>query len=451
MGRNEKEYNSLLALRSALLCKETAKARKAETQKKLNEMKFSMTPPEQKRIVISAHEDKLRKKFAAPIVKKAKNEAKDRDIGLTRVRNFFLILVSLALLASGAFLGFKLGVWSYQSTMDVTIDPEQNIGASEALGVYLFAVTFVLIGICIPLFCYGIKEDLSGLIVLGFVFVIGAVVTLILSFHKFYANSEGFFVSILFFFASLFMIGYFLLALLKILLCIAVGGGLIFCGIRLIYWISRESDSINTYKTPVIDFSKIEKTEDFQKALALDRKATQDAKIQYQLDYEKEKEIFFAQQGVYRDAINKYNGIMTDCDRTINSAVFLNAAYRNLDMVDTIIYYMEFNQADTIKEALKEYKYDKQSAAQNQKLEELEKRLREQVAENARLRKTIKHLYSEHEKKLEQMERAKEERYEKLQEKLDVMRKERWEQTRSIEKQISSSADLLYWQIYHKL
>ncbi len=451
MGRNEKEYHSLLALRSTLLCKKTAQERKAETQRKLNEMKFSMTPPEQKRIVVSAHEDKLRKEFAEPTLKKARNEAYDRDIGLTRARNFFLVLISLALLAFGAFLGYKLGVWSYQSTIDVTVNPDKNIGSSEAIGVYLFALTFVLAGICIPLFYYGIEEEISALTVLGVVFVIGAVVSLIISFNKFYANSEGFFIGILFFFASLFMIGYFLLALLKILLCVAVSGGLIFGGIRLLYWISRESMGVNTYKAPVIDFSSIEKTEDFQKALALDRKATQDAKIQYKQDYEKEREIFSAQQGVYRDAINKYNGIITDCDRAINSASFLNASYRNLNMVETIIYYMEFNRADTVKEAVNEYTRDKQAAQQNKKLADLEKRLREQIAENERLRKTITRLHSEHEKKLDQMERAKEERFEKLQEKLDVMRKERWEQTRSIEQQISSSADSLYWQLYRKL
>lgn len=47
--------------------------------------------------------------------------------------------------------------------------------------------------------------------------------------------------------------------------------------------------------------------------------------------------------------------------------------------------------------------------------------------------------------------RAEDERFAKIQDKLDLMRKERYEQTGSIEKQISSSADSIYWQLYHKL
>ena len=451
MAKNEKEYQSLLVLRGALLSKKTAQERKSETQRKLGEMQFSMTPPEQKKIVVSAHEDKIRKEFAAPTLKMARQKATDRDGTLTKVRNFFLVLFSVALLALGIFLGYKLGVWSYRSSMDFIMLSPHDLGFTEALGIYLFALAFVLFGICVPLFYYGVQAEIPALNILGFVFVIGGLVSTIFSFNKFYANSEGFFVTILYAIASVLSIGYFLVALFKILVCLAASGGAIFAGVRLLYWVFRESYRVNTYHAPVIDYSEIEKTAAFKKALELDRKATQDAKIQYKEDYEKERQIFMAQQGVYRDAIGKYNGIITECDKTINSATFLNASYRNLEMVDTLICYMDFQRADTIKEAVNEYTRDMQAAKQSQKLSVLEKQLREQIRENERLRKTIVNLQSEHEKKLEQMERAKTERFEKLQEKLDEMRRERWEQTRMIEKEISSSADSIYWQLYRKL
>jgi hypothetical protein len=215
--------------------------------------------------------------------------------------------------------------------------------------------------------------------------------------------------------------------------------------------VSQESEEVKTYKAPVIDFSEIEKTEEFKKALELDRKATQEAKAKYRKDYEKEREIFTAQQGVYRDAIGKYNSIIADCDKAINSATFLTATYRNLDMVNTIIYYIDSHRADNIKEAVNEYTRDKQNAERNKQIAVLEKKLREQMAENKRLRNTVAEFRSEYERKLEQAERAEEERFEQLQDKLDVMREERWEQTRSIEREISDSADMIYWQLYRKL
>ena len=81
----------------------------------------------------------------------------------------------------------------------------------------------------------------------------------------------------------------------------------------------------------------------------------------------------------------------------------------------------------------------------------MEKKLREQIAENKRLRNAVAEFRSEYERKLEQAERAEEERFEQLQDKLDVMREERREQTRSIEREISDSADMIYWQLYRKL
>jgi uncharacterized membrane protein (DUF485 family) len=451
MAKNEKEYSSLVALRGALLSKKSAQERKNETQKKLNEMRFSMEAPEQKRIVVSAHEDKIRNDFAEPTLKKARAEARERDRGLTGARNFFLIVLSIAIIALGVFLGYKLGAWSFNSSLNAIVDPSENVGSAEAIGVYLFALTFVLAGISMLLFGYGVDQGMPAITTFGVIFAIGAVASLIASFANFYSSSEGFFYGVLLFIASFFMIGDFIVTLFKILVAAAVAGGLIIGGVRLIYWVSQESEEVNTYEAPVIDFSEIEKTEEFKKALELDRKATQEAKAKYRKDYEKEHEIFTAQQGVYRDAIGKYNSIIADCDKAINSATFLTATYRNLDMVNTIIYYIDSHRADNIKEAVNEYTRDKQNAERNKQIAVLEKKLREQIAENKRLRNTVAEFRSEYERKLEQAERAEEERFEQLQDKLDVMREERWEQTRSIEREISDSADMIYWQLYRKL
>lgn len=451
MERNEKEYQSLLALRETLVSKRTAQERKSALEKKLNEMVFSMTPPEQKRIVVSAHEDKIRNEFAEPTIKRARNQANKRNRRLTRTRNFFVVLASIALFALALFLGYKLGIWGYNSFLTFTIDPDQNISSSEAIGIYLFALTFILGGLCVPFFCYAYKEDIGFLNIFGAVFAIGAVVSLICSFVKFYEKSEGFFETIFFFFASILMIGYFFVALFKLTICVAVSGGLIFAGARLLYWLCEESSDVNTYHSPVIDFSEIEKTENFKKALALDRQATQNAINRYKADYENERELFSAQQCVFRDMIGKYTKIITECDKNIKEASFLYTSYRNLNMVETIIYYLESHRAYDIVGAVNRYEEDLKAAKADKRLAEMDKLLRQQVEENQRLRKTVARLRSELDDRMEKMERSAEERSEQLQNKLDIMREERREQSERIEREIRASANSICYKLYYNL
>ena len=451
MERNEKEYQSLLALRETLATKHSAQERKSATEKKLNAMKFDMTPPQQKKIVVSTHEDTIRKEFAAPTIKRARKDAYHRDRKLTATRNVFVVLASILLFAFALFLGYKLGVWGYNSFLSFTIDPDKNISISEAIGIYLFALTFVFAGLCIPFFYYAYQEDIGFLNIFGAAFSVAALISLIISFAKFYEKSEGFFETILFAFASILMIGYFLVALFKLIILVAVSGGLIFAGCRLLFWLREESSDINTYRAPVIDFKEIEKTEDYKQALALDRKATQDAIKRYKADYEKERELFLAQQGVYRDTVGKYNRIIAECDTKIKAATFLYESYRNLDMVGMLIYYLESQRAYDIVGAVNKYNDDLKAAKADKKLAEMEKLLRQQVEENQRLRKTVSKLRSELDVRMERMERSAEERAEQLQNKLDIMREERKEQTDRIASEIRDSAKSICTKLYYNL
>lgn len=385
MADKNQEYNSLLKLRDAIIGKAEAQKKLKSTTQSLNNMKFTL-PLVSERPSITIHTDALKEKYEDPSINIARKAARKRDQRINPIKNFFLVLLAITVLILGGLLIYLAARWSWNTSINSMITQPymgEMIDYVVAVGIHLFALSImcIILTAIVGRIAYNSLDHTGWFVALSVILGVCSLASLIASFSYYYSIYNGFWEHLLGFIASFLFFPKFLTAffiiipfILTIGLTLGGSGYLIFICFRGV------STRISTYKKPQLDYTPLYESDEYKQAVILDQEATRQDRAEYSVCYQNEKANFEKRQATYRQAIAKYQSIINSCDHTINNANFLHFSYRNLDSVNTILYYFDYNRADSIKEAINEYIRDQQfismknqlAAAQQEHMRQME-------------------------------------------------------------------------------
>ena len=127
------------------------------------------------------------------------------------------------------------------------------------------------------------------------------------------------------------------------------------------YHYNKAIDKDNTdFTKKDYDYSKLYETEEYQKACQTDRLNAEKKRASYQKAYEKACATHQEQLKIHEQKLKDYqqrvldaaNDLKNNINAQIKASTVLHDDQKNLDMIYSILYWMEHNYADTIKEAL---------------------------------------------------------------------------------------------------
>ena len=123
-----------------------------------------------------------------------------------------------------------------------------------------------------------------------------------------------------------------------------------------------------------LDYTPLYNSDEYKEAKKLDAEYNRELD---KINLQKQKDIA-AKEADHVDhlqkTVNKYWSIIRNCKATIeNASEFLHPSYHNLKSLDTIIYYFEYNRADTITKAINEYIRDQQHIQMINKLDDMQR------------------------------------------------------------------------------
>lgn len=394
MAINQTEYQALRKLRDALaalpiLAKgyNDAKANEEAHQKTLSAAQtYIQNPPP---FQINTYKTKLLEEFRKDAkesdrraTKRAEASENKRCLFLTVLRMTLLILATLIVLGVTAFLTYICAKWSWNSSI-TSLMGYDDLPYKTSVGVHLFALSIVLtIFAFIFLVISKIFDEYIILTIPMLLFWVAAVVALIASFPYYYSDMgfwEGLFMGTI---GAIFLIPIALLSILKIFvfvlaLCVALcgTGGMIYlcCFIQGEYPISRRYVGRVNTALRALDETPLRQSEIFKEATKLDEEIASEKSA---AELERQKGIVCSEQKyvmIYSKQKEDYLKDWRKCKQVIDSSTFLNKAYHTVRQIDTILYYFDYNRADTIKEALNLYVQDQQHMQIINKLDQIRK------------------------------------------------------------------------------
>lgn len=396
MGTNNSQYEKLVKLRHAIASlpaarKEMGFAQEAQKrhQEKLRAAQNFIAKP------IPANAEKytgqLKWKFETEArqvdtiaTNKARNRAKRQDNADITAKRFFLILATLVVFAVTAYLVYIAAQWSWETSLSTLIDIS-DATYKEAVGLHLFALSIaLLIGGVIML---GFTNILDGAVETAIsifaetIMMIASTVSFFASFFYYFADASGFwdvFWHILVIIPAAFVS---IAALWRAFVFVATVV-LFFTSVLLMMTAVHNTEKKKTNYSLIVkndavkalDYTPLYNSDEYKEAKKLD--AEYDRELD-KINLQKYKDIVANETDCidyWQKTANKYWSIVCNCNSTIKDAAeFLHPSYHNLKSLDTIIYYFEYNRADTITKAINEYIRDQQHIQMINKLDEMQR------------------------------------------------------------------------------
>ena len=412
MARDELEYKKLTDLWNALINKQNAEKCLEQTNEEIRNLK-PQTPesiPVLKKCTWAT--DALKEAYAAPYKKEAKRIADNKKSAADSRRillSIVVIIAALALFALAVWMVVKLAQWGDQiSFYKMRVEGED---ASIYTGVHFLALSVLLA--VIAAICFRRADDSTIWMVVSIGTVIAAVIIFIISLVKYWGVVDGFgpFIGA--------VVGIFLLipdwfvALFSYAIVIVpmyVVPPLIIWGVIAFFDMSHTAPgSSKYYVEPKVDFSPLYNSNEYKSA----QKKDDDVSKKWEKEYiELKKKYDSLCQSMYQTYLAKkkqlesnadiYKQKIAQCNSQINSATFIHSSYRNINMMQTIFYYINYNYADNLKEALNVYRDDEHK----KKVLALEKaRLDEIATHNRRMEEEARKLRQAEEAHMAQMRR----------------------------------------------
>ena len=351
------DYQMLLNLRNAIVGAEQARTKIQDAKGEITTVEKTQKELGPEKVHYSYYTKALEKEYAAPYNQKALKKANIRDVGLNCARTWFFVLLIGAILVVGYWVFAKFVFsWSWTNPIEAMQTGEGALEKGQAISVYLIPYVLVFVGAGALLWFLYEQTDEDWMNVCKWISFGVAIVFAIASAAFYLQEGEGFFdfvlnliglpVAIFLYFSkvltSLFFAIVFLISLIAPL---AAAIGLI-C-------LLRSFDEISTYRKPEIDYTPLYETKKYKEAKELDRK--EEAELQREADrnYEKKKENLAKKKLVLNTSILQYNTVLARCNKII-AETDIHPSYKNLEKVDNLLYYFEYNRADTLIKAVNE-------------------------------------------------------------------------------------------------
>ena len=243
-----------------------------------------------------------------------------------------------------------------------------------AVGIHLFALFFVLAVIAVV--CGFMAVSVTPAFAAGsVVFGLSGVVSLFASFAYFYSEATGFWSGVTYFFSALLYTPKFFSALLYVLpFCLAVIGTVALVAVLLYLCTKGVVTEIDTYEKPPIDLTKLKATPEYKAAEKRDAEATEKARAEYTIVYNKAKLAFNEKKEQLRLNVNRYAEIYNDCLKRIKAAKCVPNDKKTFEWISIILHYIDNGTARDAVDALREYKHDLEMAELREMITEMKKR-----------------------------------------------------------------------------
>lgn len=406
MARNEAEYQKLKQLHQALLNKNHYQKALKKVSDLLTNMGEPKLPAKPSVFVCTRYTEEAEGNYAHPAFVAARQRANRLNTLASVAKTGVAVLLALGVLALIVWLYVAMMPWLSEISLSKMTLPDGD--GQIFIAVHLFALA-ILLGIATAIVSF--TADAWG--------VIPGILTgisLIASIVMYCGQIDGFGAFIGSLFAPFLLIGDFFVALFaEVVLLIPAG-----VVVLIIVWICLKCDWFENvlyghefFQAPEVDFTPLYQTEEYAEAKKRDEEVTKKFENEYPAllaKYEEccktRREIHALTKKHYQDLIREYKSMIADCDKVISGATFLHSSYRNVKMIDTILYYIDHNRAETIMQALNKYDDDEHKRAELKlKKEEIEainnytRRLQEEArrareAEDARMAR-IKAMHEE--------------------------------------------------------
>ncbi len=379
MARNMQEYNTLLNLRKAIKAKAAATAKMQQLKLDYDRASCNLLPPGKANTTVTTCQDSLKQALYNAVESKLIAKASKKADNVDTIKKLGLFFLLSAILGVGGYFTFLLAQKSWNDS--IVAMENSNFGLADsmvsyncAVGVHLmaFSVMLFVFSIAIGLIIIATKHDSAGTIVMT-TGIIASIVFCIMSFSYYYRECEGFWEVMGYFFNSFALIGLFFDSITRIVIfLLALSTTVLLSVLVFLMLIQPVSDTVSIVP-PTIDYSELYATPEYKEAVRLDAEASKKSKENYDAYYQEEKRLSAKKQSIISGQMEVCSKILTQCNQTIQEASkILHPSYHNLDSLDMIISYIEFNRADTIKEAINEYIRDSQYMKIMGKLDEIQ-------------------------------------------------------------------------------
>ena len=368
------DYQMLLKLRNAIIGEKEAKQNSQSTQNEISRLSSRRNSVRQETKKYTKNADELEQAFRAPHVDAATRKAKNKDRTINFLLESLLVVAVLAILGLGGWLIYTVGAWSWNTPIQAMIT-NPYLGDSPidywfAVGIHLFALAALLGGIA------GILGYKSQDAIYDNIMVIGAWVSgvlsgisLIVSLCYYYSDCGGVGRFLLYLVGSVMFVPKFFVSLFYCFLFLACVAGVLFGGGFVIYKIFK-IEKVETPLSVKVDCEELYDSDEYKKAKELDAEINQKVQQEYALCYQKTIQNYDQRIDVLKDAVKKYNAIASNCAAIIRSTD-INPTYKTLENLDILLYYFEYNRADTLKEAVNEFVRDQQFLCLKDQLDKL--------------------------------------------------------------------------------
>ena len=381
MSKNIQEYNALRKLRDALYGKKIATEKLNQMNTEYKNSACKLLPPDKADTRVTICQDALKKRVYDAV----ESRIQDRVIGRSNAKTVFLkilfFLIFVAVTVGGGMLAFRFAVSSWNDC--IAYNQSDDFGFYDhtttyacAVGIHLlaFAVISYLLTAAVG---FALAAATDGNSISKFVTILGVIISVaatIASFVYYLSECEGFWNGVLYILNSFVMIGFFFHSLwytLPFSLTVAITS---FLSLYMLTLVFKPGPSEVSYTMPAIDYSELYATDEYKEAVRIDANASRESEALYRVLYEKEMKLCEDKRRGCAKYIQEYRNIIAECDAIIKaSAAYLHPSYHTLGAVDMIIAYIDFNRADTIKEAINEYIRDSQHIAIINKLDEIQR------------------------------------------------------------------------------
>lgn len=364
MARNEAEYQKLKQLRQAIVNKSVYQQRQQEVSKRLANMGEAVLPPRPQKVACTKYTKEADREYAAPYRAEARRRAERKGNVVSTVKTTVASLLAIGVLGLIIWLYVIMTKWLWDISFHKMTLPDGDWAIFIA--VHLLALAAILgIAALIVYFISDVWAMLPGgiaglLVIVSFFFYWSAVDSV----GDFFAALIAPFILIVDFFVAMFAEVLFLLPLAPIVVAIVL-----VC----LFWDNIHDFLLENYNyvEPRIDYTAFHTTETYLKAKAMDKAETEkldreypELLKKYEANCVQLRENHAARRNKNRELVQTYQKNIADCDRVINGATFLHSSYRNTKMIDTILYYIDHNRAETITQALSKYDDDEHKRAQ---------------------------------------------------------------------------------------
>lgn len=399
MPRDDVEYGKLVELRDAFYDKASAEKLINETNQKIRSLRpKTIEAPALK--VCTRNVDSLKEKYAKPYKDEAWRKAEARAARTESRKKIWLLLLILGAMAAAIlviFLVMAIGKWCSAISFYKMHLPDGD--DKIFTGVHLFALSVLVLAIGFFIYSSDMMDDIldynATIIGVGTMILAGILFVVSLFYYWGVVDGFGTFIGAI---ACLFaLIPDWFVALFAYIIILApiIGSvvGLI-AAFRKFYddcW-SYITPAKAFYKDPYISYSQLENSSEYKRAKVQDAKENEllriefeEYKIKYAEYMKKAEEACLAEKKLLENAVIRYQNIIAASNNVINNTTILHRDQRNIKLVNTILYYFEYNRAYNIPQALNAYEEDEHRRKIRQLLEKEIKAQEEHAKKMAQL------------------------------------------------------------------